>query len=75
MCVGKISSILQSLAPSILTRLIAAVSGLGSAFNNIDNARHRMPVYRSRSGGRIGHLGHDEFAVIAWYRETFQNPA
>jgi hypothetical protein len=57
------------------TRLIVTVGRLGNAFNNIDDACHRMPVHRSHTGERIGHLGYNKFPVISGYRETFENPA
>jgi hypothetical protein len=73
--VRKIGPILQGLASPILSRIIAAIGGLGNAFDDVDRSRNGMPVKRGCATGRIGHLNHDEFAIIARQWKTFENLA
>jgi hypothetical protein len=74
--VWNVGPILQGLARSILSRSIAAVCGLGDTFDDVYDTADGMPVRRSDTTGRIGHLNHGEFPIIAagqW--KTFENLA
>jgi hypothetical protein len=71
--VWNIGSILQGLASSILSRLIAAVSGLGNAFHDVDRSSNGVPVKRGYATGRISHLDYDKFPGIAGQWKAFEN--
>jgi hypothetical protein len=63
--VWNIGPILQGLAGTILSRIIAAISGLGNAFDDVDRSPNGMPVKRGNAAGWIGHLDHDKLPIIA----------
>jgi hypothetical protein len=46
----------QGLASTILSRIIAAISGLGNAFDDVDRSPNGMPVKRGYATGWIRHL-------------------
>jgi hypothetical protein len=71
--VWNIGPILQGLASTILPRIIAAISGLGNAFDDVDRSANRMPVKRGYDTGWIGHLNYDKFPIIAGQWKTFEN--
>jgi hypothetical protein len=71
--VWNIGPILQGFACSIPSRIIAAISGLGNTFNDVDRAPNGMPVKRSFATGWIGHLNHHKFPIIAGQCKTFEN--
>jgi hypothetical protein len=71
--VWNIGSILQGFACSIPSRIIAAISGLGNTFNDVDCAANGMPVKRSFATGWIGHLNHHKFPSFAGQWKTFEN--
>jgi len=71
--VRNIGPILQGLASSILSWIIAAISGLGNALDDVDRSRNGMPVKRGYATGWIGYLSQDKFPVIARQWKTFEN--
>jgi hypothetical protein len=71
--VWKIGPILQGLAGSILSGIIAAISRLGNAFHDVDRSPNGMPMKRSYATGRISHLNHDQLPDIAGQWKTFEN--
>jgi hypothetical protein len=73
--VWNIGAILQGLASPILSRTIAAISGLGNAFDDVDRSPNGMPVKRGYATGWIGHLNHDELPIVARQWKTFENLA
>jgi hypothetical protein len=73
--VWNVGPILQGLACSILSRIIAAISRLGNTFDDEDYAPNGMSVKRSFATRRVGHLDHDKFPMIAGQCKTFENLA
>ena len=71
--VRNIGPVLQGLASSILSRIIAAISGLGNALDDVDRSRNGMPVKRGYATGWIGYLSQDKFPIIARQWKTFEN--
>jgi hypothetical protein len=71
--VWNIGPILQGLTSTILSRIIAAISGLGNAFDDVDRSPNGMPVKRGYPPGWIGHLNHAKFPIIAGQWKTFEN--
>jgi hypothetical protein len=71
--VWNIGPILQGLASTILSWIIAAISGLGNALDDVDRSPNGMPVKRGYATGWIGHLNHDKFPIIAGQWKTFEN--
>jgi hypothetical protein len=71
--VWNIGPILQGLASTIPPRIIAAIRGLGNAFDDVDRSANRMPVKRGHDTGWIGHLNYDKFAIVAGQWKAFEN--
>src|SRR5205814_4682712 len=69
----NIGPILQGLACLILSRIIAAIGGLGNTFDDEDHSPNGMSVKRSYAPGWIGHLNHDQFPMITEQWKTFEN--
>src|SRR5665213_953120 len=73
--VWKIGPIPQGLAGPILSGIVAAIGGLGNAFDDIDCSPDGMPMKRSDATGWIGYLDHDKLSDIAGQWKTFENLA
>ena len=57
--VWNIGPILQGLTCFILSRPVAAISGLGNTLDDVDRSANGMPMKRSRTAGWIGHFNDD----------------
>jgi hypothetical protein len=71
--VWNIGPVLQGLTSSILSRIVAAISGFGNTFNDVDRSPNGMPVKRGYATRWIGHLNHNKFRIIAGEWKTFEN--
>jgi hypothetical protein len=71
--VWNIGPILQGLTSSILSWIVAVISGFGNTFDDVDRSPNGMPMKRRYATGWIGHLNHDKFPIIAGQWKTFEN--
>jgi hypothetical protein len=73
--VWNIGPILQGLARPVLSRLVAAISGLGNTLDDVDRSANGMPMKRRRTPGWIGYFHDDKFPMISRHGKTFENLA